>query len=411
MQAINTISNRHHHQKGAVSLFVVLFATLLITIVTVSFVRTMVDNQLLSTNQTLAQSAYDSAQAGVQDAERALLRYETCQSGGSCSLANTATWNTCNGIIGSQLNPSQPPNIAEIPVQQSGDGQTSVNQAYTCVKVDLNTDNVVGSANESGQVIIPLQGTGNFTNIEVNWFSKADLTATSGNYNLQFSPLSPMLPLLQQYDTVTKKGWNPATPSVLRAQLIQFSGNGFKLSDFDPTSSDPSGGSDANTLFLYPVGINGSSAPVPPGTISFALDNKVNPVGKPVPVSCIGNLGGGGYACSEIISLPDPIGSGARTAYLRLTPMYNASHFSVSLLASADPTNIVQFENVQPSIDSTGRANDLFSRIQTRVNLINNYLPYPTDAVEVTGNFCKNFAVTDKTTDYASINAANTCKP
>jgi hypothetical protein len=75
----------------------------------------------------------------------------------------------------------------------------------------------------------------------------------------------------------------------------------------------------------------------------------------------------------------------------------------VTLLSGATQA---QFDNVQPSIDSTGRANDLFRRVSTRVSLTDSNFLYPDAAVDVTGNFCKNFVVTDKTTDYV-----NSCTP
>ena len=74
-----------HTQEGAASIFIVIFTTILLSIITLSFVRIMVSESNLTINYNLSQSAYDSALAGIEDAKVALLRYHECISKGDYS--------------------------------------------------------------------------------------------------------------------------------------------------------------------------------------------------------------------------------------------------------------------------------------------------------------------------------------
>ena len=179
-------------------------------------------------------------------------------------------------------------------------------------------------------------------------------------------------------------------------------GSNFKLTDFD----DESGNSNANTLFLYPMGSKGVVNSAVDSSHSLAIssyDTRKSPTGSPLPVSCSGNISAGGYACRAELTLPDPIGGNRVAAFLRLTSLYNKANFRVSLFQDA---TLVKFNGVQPEIDSTGRAGDLFRRVQSRVEFSDPNFPYPSAAVQTSGNICKNFLITNNTSDYA-----NSCTP
>lgn len=385
--------NRQRNEYGAVSLFIVVFAALLITVVTVSFIRIMVREQQQATAVDLSQSAYDSAQAGVEDAKRAILRYKTiCASGDSrsqdCIDAKT--------IIGSSECNKSLENIvtitdSEVKVQQtSGTQSIDLDQAYTCVKIVLDTDNYVGRLDQDSTKLIPLFGVSDFDSIRIDWFSANDLQ--NGAIDVDVPSFSSGTPLLLQENWVSSL--TPNRPPVMRAQLIQFGSSGFVLSDFDGGKNDPNT-SNTSTLFLYPSSIVASIN-------SFSDDVRMTPPSSPVPVHCNSTLGAGGYSCSTTIVLPNPIDGGGRTAYLNLNSLYKGSSYQVTLLSGS---SVVKFNAVQPIVDSTGRANDLFRRVESRIETASG--AYPEAGVSVTGSFCKNFSVTDNPTDYS----ANSCSP
>lgn len=394
--SMKNISTKRLGQSGAVSLFVVIFAMLIITVITLSFLRLMVADQNQSTNANLAEGARNSAMAGVEDAKRALLEFKKClgetgESTAECNeIENRLSSDVCNyAIYGAQLvdSSSEQGGIegrpGEILVQQS-EGDKDLDQAYTCVKVKLDTDNYIGSASVHETRMVPLVGTSEFSKIRLEWFSAEDLQSTqSGAVDVPTNNNKP-LPSGQQ-----TSHWPSNRPSVMRAQLMQF-GETFRLSDFDEMDGSSS---NANTLFFYPLASGISS-----GEASFSDDIRGAPrtsSNAPLGIGCSGEMPAGGYACSVTINIPRPIDGDAesRTAYLRLVPFYNSTHFRVTLLDSSN--SVVQFKAVQPEVDSTGRANNVFKRVASRIDLYGDGSGYPNAAVDLSGNFCKDFSVTE----------------
>ncbi|MGV9002038.1 MAG: hypothetical protein ACOH18_03760 [Candidatus Saccharimonadaceae bacterium] len=392
-----------HRQSGAVSLFVVIFAILLMSVVTVGFLRIMTNDQNKATGNDLAQSAYDSSQAGVEDAKRALLWYtQKCTMGtidpGCASFVTRS--NECNGSIsvaqvvkaGDFAPKAGGAGTGEIKVQQStSNTDKALDQAYTCVTLQLDTDDYIGTLTANQSVVIPLVTTTLFdpsvNTITIEWFDRDDVSNTTG------AVATPTPVSSQQLVTP----WPPNRPSIMRTQFMQV-GSNFKLADFDSTTA--SSQSNANTVFLYPATNGFTSATM------VDRDTRMSPAGvsiadtagsTPLPSKCSTSVSSGTYACKITLNPPVPVGGGkTATGYLRLTAMNAGSHYRVTL-------NGVKFRNVQPIVDATGRANEVFRRVQSRIDLYDGV--YPDAALDVSGNLCKDFGVTD------TLYIAGTCDP
>lgn len=373
-----------HNQKGAVSLFVIIFAALLISVVTVSFTRLMISEQQQAVVVDLSKSANDSALAGVEDVKRAMAQYQEClgdpSQAGCASLISDINSTECNKFVSSVVSF----NSDEVLVQQSTN-DLSLNQAYTCTLVQMKTPDFRGSLQPNGSKIIPLVGASAFDSITIRWFSNSDTQNVS---NVDLEKKSTSQPLYTN--------WPVDRPPIMRVQLMQY-GDNFTLSSFDENSS---GNSNASTVFLYP---NGTAGVALPGSRSPDQVNIYGPRKSatidPDSVTCSGDISAGGYACSAEVILPSTIGGGNRNAFIRLSSIYQGSSFSVELNGGG---SIVNFDGVQPAIDSTGRANDIFRRVQSRVEMADPNYPYPGAAVDISGNFCKNFVVTDNPGDYST---------
>lgn len=401
---INTIKS----QRGAVSIFIVIFTALLVTVVTTGFVQIMLRNQEQATNNDLSQSAYDSALAGVEDAKRALVRLKKCQQ-------ESPPTPECGTFITAMTGPSAQTNcellggigIADFTNHEVQVGSEELNQAYTCVTVKVQTPGYTGelTANNAANVIplIPVSNSNGIMQVKISWFTKKDVDASIP------APSIPTAGLPAGSNLPSYAGWQtPGSnrPPIMRAQLIQFDGNSpITLSNFDTTNTW--------TRFLYPmVGIR-------PGSDDFTYDTRGTTANDFGYGGCEENFDESdedGYACSMIITLPAP--SGQREAYLHLGGIYinDSVHYRVQMLGpDGGADGVIDFDNVQPEVDSTGRASDLFRRVRAHVDIT----PGPTDrypdAAVSTNALCKEFFITNDRADYDGnvykLNGSTACAP
>lgn len=369
--AFGSSNSRRAAEHGATALMVVVFSVLLLMTISVSFMRLVVQDQERTNNDELSRGAYDSALAGVEDGKRVL---QSCIANNTAAACAAIAASECNTVHSAKVLSAtdSSSNTDEVMVQNSSGTTGGYDQAYSCVKIDRNTPDYTGTLSNDSSEVIPLQTTGSFTQVTVSWFKNPNATTV---FDLNSSP-SPLLPTATKWAAVGK-----VRPPLLRVQLIQFDGQTFKLDDFDQ-----SGGS--STLYLYPSSIGLSVADFS----SDARRSKANNL--LIPIKCNGGVGSQ-YICTATLTLSLPVGLPAaqiaqRQAYLRVTSLYGDTDYMIQPVGT-------ELQDVEPAIDSTGRAADVYRRVRARVQLVSPAETelYPRATVDITHNFCKDFGVSD----------------
>jgi hypothetical protein len=414
-------------KRGAVSIYVVIFTTLLLSIISLGFMRIMMAEQRSASNQDLSNSAFDSAMAGVEDGKIVVLAYHECKgrndndieprTGLNCgAVRNAIKPDNCDTVYQSRFGSAQ--NIVETPVGESQE-DSELNQAYTCLTITPDTNDYLMTLSPDGQSeIVPLyfQGGNTIRSIVVRWWRDEDANGALA-FDSERCRGGSAFDGLRCFLGRTTQG----EPPIIRWQLVD-GGDNYVLHDDNMMATNTLNSEQKRaTLFFVPTsrsennvwGLSGTgNRPAVPSSIVFDSGKAVNRTeptslgfnqgNTPLPVHCGDFEGQGrkGYACAVRIILPNSINTSTnRNSMLRLTA-YNGATASVSVEgwnSVGNDGNIIKFEGVQPEIDSTGRASDLFRRVFSRVSLTSGF-PYPEWSLELTGdsnpaNLCKNFAV------------------
>ena len=374
-------------QSGAVSLFAVIFGAMLLTIVTIGFMRLMIMDQRQSSNNDLSQSAYDAALAGVEDAKRVVRAAQTgnIQAAGVLNGPINCNMVAASGVVGGSTSGDT--------IIQAGTGAGKrFDQAYTCVKITMKSQDFIYKSIEDKSQLIPLRATSSFNKISIEWYRRDD-ESNLGGANAVNTEISTTGEL------PARNSWYSNTPQLMRAQLIN-PGPTFNFSTVDTTGV---------TSFLRPnvlrsdvAGQDGTAVSSKTSDRPRATDGNEHNNGTNI-VSCSKTFKfSGEYSCKAVIDV-DEIAAGSETAFLRLTSIYKGGSVKVSL-QKTDGT-IVNFDGVQPIVDSTGRASNLFRRVEARLQIGDDFA-YPDNAIELKNSLCKDFSVSG-----SGSAVAGRCKP
>ncbi len=417
-------------REGAAAIYIVIFTTMLFSIIALSFVRIMVSEANQTVNYSLSQSAYNSAQAGIEDAKIALLKYQNCVSTGdainktecenirkymTAGASDTAN-NDCDAVakaLGRATSGETMISSTTSHNSQVDAASKAIDQAYTCVMVQVDTDDYISKLNSNSySKFVPLRAEDitKLDKIKILWFSQDDARKISDGagfsaYTSRSTTASKTTRVTSGFDTYsygTFSGTKQSAPPVLRVDLIQTAKN-FGISEFYTAMSGTR--TNRGTLTLRPSSNSGAINDIGSSdTVGFAA-SAMKGYNVPMDIKCndpTGTFTANGYACATTIKIPAPNNTYSNTrsegnTLLRITLPYGGPETTFQVVMYDASGNIIQFSGVQSIVDSTGRANDLFRRVEARLEMIDTYFPMPDAALTLSGDgdtVKKNFYVT-----------------
>ena len=373
-------------KNGAASLFVVIITIILLGVVTLGFTRLILSEATQTSNNDLSQSAYDSALAGVEDAKIALLEYYNCKnsatgcSGAIASIETNMDGKNCDVVseaLGRQTGSNEETIIQE-KTTSGTDASASMEQAYTCVTINDDLEDYRTTLNSDNRLrVVPIKTSdpNAVKKVKVQWFS--DFNRTDPSSTISNWPYKNSLPTL---DTNSLSD----TPSFLGVQLFQ-TDETFSLSEL--SAANNSNQTDLATVYLAPTN-EGSKKTISASELAKTANKASENTTKKIRCADNGSNTNNGFYCTATLTLPQPFNGGNRnrdTFFLILSLPYGIPETDVAVALLDDDGHTLNFKGVQASIDSTGRANDLYRRVETRVDLVDTSLPYPEFAIQMTG--------------------------
>ena len=439
---------KDYFKKGAASFYIVAFSTLILIIVAASFAAIIISEITRTSNDDLAQSAYDSALAGVEDAKLAFYNYQTCKEDEDNKLDEVSledslpeSFDNCKKIIwyvenkfdgyekcdmvANILGRREDENGGEVLIQESKDDTNNMQQAYTCVTInaELVDYRATLSTSDPTKVIQAKFAEDqaediyeNIDRVKISWYSVENNEAVGSNLDSEKG-------LTRENGGIFD--YNSSVPPTIALGMVQTA----EQFDMDSFKSTVNGQTNRGMIYLTPTAVksqarNGEENKYEQtgdgNTISkdgFLKSNDKTRNNLPYAVYCPGDTDEE-FLCSAVIALPDPVGGAPRNKdtfmFIVSLPYGPSTDFSLEFGCSnstecgseategegGDGMAKAKQNGTQVSIDSTGRANDLYRRVEVRLSPSNASNPYAIYGIQLLGNgdgdgnLVKNFAPT-----------------
>ncbi len=369
-------------KKGVASLYVVIFATILFGVITLSFVRIILSEKGQSSNDDLSQSAYDAALAGVEDAKIAVNKYYECKSSGSTtgdcarytssSLFDDLGDDGCSDFkLKRLLYPDS--DDSEVKIQESTSNNSD--QAYTCVLIKNKVDDYRSTlTSDTHTRVVPI-GIGSTSldqvaSIEFQWYSSINGTKFSENVNSE----SP-----NYHQGKFGTAADATTPPTISLTLLRTDAN-FSLESFNNSTS----GKYSTMVLLPSAGNNDNQAINTIDSESIERSGNSNIENSPFRIKCNHE---GEFACTATLNTSKAgFFTAGGNAMLVISIPYGDTVTDFAVKLKDRNGNPINFENVQISVDATGRANQLVRRVETRLDPADIFFPYPEYEVTLNGS-------------------------
>lgn len=406
-------------RQGAASFYVVVFATLILTVIVASFAAVIASEITRTSNDDLSQSAYDSAMAGVEDAKLAYYNYRNCLAQGatkaepdndgaiSCGEiiwyveTNEAGYDAYNVGKDEIFKIDRCNMINYILGRSDGtivESRTANNmqQEYTCVEIDDSLGDyrsTISSSDTMKVVKVKFDDVeaSKIKSVKISWYANDGSKIQYTNFNTS------------EVTFPNASDSNVSVPPTISLGLIQTSSS-FNFSDFDLTQN---GTTDRGMIYLVPASEEACAAKNNEETdknyeIAYNNETKTNHIEQtalsksndktiqnlPYVVVC---KEGSEFLCSATVDLPEPVGGSRNnnTFVFMVGLPYGkpVTDFSLEFYCDdgeicghedvADETSVAtnkaNLKGVQVNIDSTGRANDLYRRLEVRLESESDY--------------------------------------
>ncbi len=374
-------------KRGGASMFVVMFAIVILAIITLSFTRLIISEATKTSNTDLSQSAYDAALAGVEDAKIALLRYHACLdqgynagSGGTCGeiIKNmqegikTNDCSTVQKVLGRELADNHGVVVQETQTSSQAGNNANMLQAYTCVTIKEDLEDYRTTLDSTSRLrIIPIRSSDidSLGYINVKWYNGANKQKQA----VQWCDSDTDGDGITNFYTASTCDSKKQSPPMLTVRLIQ-TDKTFNLSELSVARKENQ--TDVGQLTLIPSDKAGTLDKIESNKWSESANKGDNYTEL---VHCDKSAE---WVCDINLQMPNTFnGSTERHAantYLVLSIPYGAPETDISIRTYAAQDNRrFDFTGIQARIDSTGRANDLYRRVETRVELVDTSYAYP----------------------------------